>query len=164
MRDLSTPLFPTGSDSVAVSVPVPQKTSQDTAHGPSGKILIESLSASDMRLTVGQSKPAPVSVFPANATLPRYELTSSKPGVAQVTADGIRGAAEGSATITVHALDGSGKSTKFHVIVDALVKACVTLPCLCAAAKRTDPGGEGNGNGKGSGKGEEKPYSEDCPE
>jgi hypothetical protein len=163
MRDLSAPIFPTGSDSVAVSVPVPQKTGKDTSKGPVEKILIESLSASDLRLTVGQTKPASVLVLPSFATTPQYEMTSSKPGVAEVTAGGIRGAAEGSATITVRALDGSGKSTRFHVIVDALVKACVTLPCLCVAAKQGDKGDK-SGQGKGNGDVDEKAYTEGCPD
>jgi hypothetical protein len=78
MRDLSSPIFPTGSDSVAVVVqPIPQKTGKDTTQGPAGKILIETLTAADMRLTVGQTKKAPVTVLPASATSPLYELTSS---------------------------------------------------------------------------------------
>jgi hypothetical protein len=146
---------------VAVVTTNPQKSSQDTARGPVRTILIETLSASDLRLSVGQTKPAPVTVLPSLATSPLYEMTSSKPGVAQVTTDGIRGSAEGSATITVHALDGSDKTTKFHVIVDAIVKACITLPCLCAAAatKQGDPG-----EGKDKGKDGDKVESGECPD
>jgi hypothetical protein len=142
---------------VAITPTGTQKTGEDTAHRPVETILIETLSATDLRMDVGQTKPAPVAVRPSSATSPLYEMTSSNPGVAQVTPYGIRGAGAGSATITVHALDGSGKSTKFHVIVDAIVKACVSLPCLCVAAA-TKEGDKGEGKDKGT----EEEKSGDC--
>ncbi len=149
-RDFSAqlPSSPSDSGSVAVAKPVsPTQEKKDTVsiHVETGAILIESLSASDLRLTVGQTKPAPVSVLPADASSPLYEMTSSKPGVAEVTADGIHGSGAGSATVTVHALDGSGKTTHFHVIVDALLD-CLLIPCLCLG-KVAD---EGNGKDKGN--------------
>lgn len=161
-RDLSAPMYPTasndpgGSDSVAVAKPGPQVTAKDTARKPIETILIETLSATDLRMDVGQTKPAPVTVLPARATSPLYEMTSSNPSVAQVTPNGIRGAGAGSATITVHALDGSGKTTRFHVVVDAIVKACVSFPCLCVAvAMKTADNGEGKGKGQGGEKAEQ---------
>ncbi len=165
-RDLSAPMYPTGSngpsgsDSVAIAKPGPQVTAKDSARDPVEPILIETLSATDLRMELGETKPAPVTVLPARATSPLYELTSSNPAVAKVTPDGIRGAGAGSATITVHALDGSGKTTRFHVIVDAIAKACVSFPCLCiAAAMKTSDNGEGKDKGQGGQKAEE---SGDC--
>jgi len=151
-RDFSVqlPSSPSDSGSVAAAKPVsPTQEKKDTASiqvGTTG-ILIESLSATDLRLNVGQTKPAPVTVLPANASSPLYEMTSSKPGVAEVTADGIHGSGAGSATVTVHALDGSGKTTHFHVVVDAILDGCLLLPCLCLGKAA------GNGNGKDDGKG-----------
>ena len=150
-RDFSTPLMPTGPDTTAVVVPPgnpkpkpePTPAKPDTAPTKPKTILIESLSASDLRMNAGEIRPAPVAVLPANATSPLYELTSNNPEVAEVTAEGIRGAGEGSATITAHALDGSDKTTKFHVIVDAVFNICL-LPCVCLAAEM----GEGKGKGK----------------
>jgi hypothetical protein len=157
MRDLSAPIFPTGPDSAAIVKTGPQKTAKDTAHVPVITIRIESLSASDLRMDVGETKPAAITVLPLGATSPLYEMTSSKPGVAEVTPTGIRGAKAGSATITVHALDGSEKTTKFHVIVDAIADACVLLPCLCVVAAAKQGGtADGNGNGNGQGKSKEK--------
>jgi hypothetical protein len=155
-RDFSTSWLPAKSDSTAVAATKPgSQSSRDTASArkppdPSGDpaIPIESLSASDLRLKVGETKPAPVTVLPADASSPLYEMTSSKPGVAAVTADGIKGVGAGSATITVHALDGSEKTTKFHVIVDAVFDICL-LPCLCLGKKA--PKGDGGGDGKGKG-------------
>jgi hypothetical protein len=154
-RDFSTSWLPAKTDSTAVAATKPEsKSAKDTAstRKPSGppsdpEVPIESLSASDLRLKVGETKPAPVTVAPANASSPLYEMTSSKPSVAEVTADGIKGVGAGSATITVHALDGSEKTTKFHVIVDAVFEICL-LPCLCLGKKA--PKGDGD---KGKDKG-----------
>lgn len=162
-RDFSTPLLTAPSDSTAVPAQKPDtakpKPDPDPDPDPvvSRPVLIESLAAGDLRLTVGQTKPAPVTVLPANATSPLYEMTSSKPGVAEVTPDGIRGAGAGSATITVHALDGSEKTTKFHVVVDALFQICL-LPCLCLGKTAAD-----DGNGKDKDKGKEQDQADpDC--
>ena len=154
-RDFSSPWLPTpASDSGSVAASKPETPAKkDTLAVPVNtkpiSILIESLSASDLRMNVGDTKPAPVTVLPANATSPYYELTSSKPDVAAVTANGIHGAGAGSATITVHALDGSNKTTHFHVIVDAVLDGCLLLPCLCLG--KID--GKGNGKEKGNGDG-----------
>jgi hypothetical protein len=153
-RDFSAPWIPTSpSDSGSVVASKPETpVKKDTLVIPVNtkpvSILIESLSASDLRMNVGETKPAAVTVLPKNATSPHYEMTSSKPDVAAVTANGIRGAGAGSATITVHALDGSDKTTHFHVIVDAVVNGCLLLPCLCLGKI------DGNGNGKGKGNGD----------
>lgn len=152
-RDFSAqlPSSPSDSGSVAAAKPVsPTQEKKDTVsiHAGTSGILIESLSATDLRLSVGQTKPAPVTVLPANASSPLYEMTSSKPGVAEVTADGIHGSGAGSATVTVHALDGSGKTTHFHVVVDAILDGCLLIPCLCL--------GKAAGNGKDDGKGKDE--------
>lgn len=138
-RDYSTPWIATSpADSTATVVsqkPDSSKTKPDTGKPPvvvkPGPILIESLSAPDLRMNAGQTVAAQVTFLPPNATSPLYEMTSSKPEVAEVTADGIRGAGKGTATITVHALDGSNKTTRFHVIVDAVIDICILLPCFC---------------------------------
>jgi hypothetical protein len=137
-RDFSTPWIATSpADSTSTVVgqkPDSSQTKPDTSKPvvvKPGPILIESLSAPDLRMDEGETKPARVTVLPADATSPLYEMTSSKPEVAEVTADGIRGAGKGTATITVHALDGSNKTTRFHVIVDAVIDICLLLPCLC---------------------------------
>lgn len=160
-RDFSAALLtPSDSGSVAAAKPVSQpKPKQDTlsVHVTPSGILIESLSASDLRLTVGETKPAPVTVLPSNATSPLYEMTSSKPEVAEVTSDGIHGTGAGSATITVHALDGSGKTTKFHVIVDAVFEICL-LPCLCLGKSA----GKGDGKNKGKENGDGQASGDPC--
>ena len=144
-RDFSTPWIPTQPDSVAVVAQRPDTVDakphpvQDSLPVKPRAILIESLSASDLRLQVGEIHPAPVLVLPANATAPLYEMTSSRPGVAEVTPDGIRGAGKGTATLTVHALDGSEKTASFHVAVDAALDIC-RLSCQCTGA------GKGKGN------------------
>ncbi|MBW8886429.1 MAG: Ig-like domain-containing protein [Fibrobacteres bacterium] len=152
-RDFSSPWPSTPSDSgsVVAAKPVsPPKEKKDTVSIHVGTtILIESLSATDLRLSVGETKSAPVSVLPSNASSPLYEMTSSKPGVAEVTANGIHGSGAGSATITVHALDGSGKTTHFHVIVDAILDGCLLLPCLCLGKLAGDGKGKDKGNGDG---------------
>src|SRR3954464_10030008 len=101
-RDFSTSLPSTTSDSGSVAAakpvsPTPEKKDTVSINVGTSGILIESLSASDLRLSVGQTKPAPVTVLPANASSPLYEMTSSKPGVAEVTPDGIHGSGAGSA-------------------------------------------------------------------
>lgn len=153
-RDFSESLAATPSDSVSVAVAKPVSSPQAKKDSSSAKantpILIESLTASDLRMKVGETKPAPVTVLPSNATSPLYEMTSSKPGVAEANSDGIHGTGAGSATITVHALDGSGKTTRFHVIVDAIIEICL-LPCVCLG-KVTDKG-DGKGKGKDNGDG-----------
>jgi len=154
-RDFSAPWPSTPSDSgsVAVAKPVsPPKEKKDTVAiqvGTTG-ILIESLSATDLRLSVGETRPAPVTVLPANASSPLYEMTSSKPGIAEVTAQGIHGSGAGSATITVHTLDGSDKTTHFHVIVDALLDSCLLIPCLCLGKAAGKGNGKGDANGNGT--------------
>jgi len=154
---------PSDSGSVAVAKPVsPPQAKKDSSSNPvKSAILIESLSAADLRMKVGETKPAPVTVAPSNATSPLYEMTSSKPGVAEANSEGIHGTGAGSATITVHALDGSGKTTHFHVIVDAVVDSCLLLPCLCLGKlagkgngkgkEEESGGGDGNGTGTGDG-------------
>jgi hypothetical protein len=158
-RDFSSPWIPTSpSDSGSVVASKPETPAKkDTSAPPvitvSTSILIESLSASDLRMNAGETKPAAVTVSPTNATSPLYEMTSSKPKVAEVTAKGIHGAGAGSATITVHALDGSNKTTHFHVIVDAIVDGCLLLPCLCLGKIDGNGNGKGKGNGDGGGSG-----------
>lgn len=152
-RDFSSPWLPTpSSDSNSVVASKPETPSKkDTSVVPvitkPISILIESISASDLRMNVGDTKPAPVAVSPNNATSPLYEMTSSKPKVAEVTANGIHGTGAGSAVITVHTLDGSNKTTHFHVIVDAILDSCILIPCLCLDKLA------GKGNGKDDGKG-----------
>jgi hypothetical protein len=160
-RDFSAPWPSTPSDSGSVAVAKPVSTpteKKDTVaiHVGTTGILIETLSATDLRLSVGETKPAPVSVLPANASSPLYEMTSSKPGVAEVTAEGIHGSGAGSATVTVHALDGSGKTTHFHVVVDAILDSCLLIPCLCLGKVAGNGNGKGKGgnNGNGSGNGD----------
>lgn len=158
-RDFSSPWSPASpSDSGSVVASKPETpTKKDTLTVPvitkPISILIESLSASDLRLKVGETKPALVTVSPSNASSPLYEMTSNKPNVAAVTANGIHGAGAGSAIITVHTLDGSNKTAHFHVIVDAILDGCLLLPCLCLG--KIDGKGNGKGNGKESGSGNE---------
>ncbi len=63
-----------------------------------------------------------VSVEPADATDKRVSYASDNPAVAVVNADGcITAVGAGSCTITVKAMDGSGKKTSFTVYVEPLV-------------------------------------------
>jgi hypothetical protein len=93
----------------------------DTSHH--GVILVQSVSAPDLRLAVGETRPADVKLLPENATSRNYELSSQNGNVAVVRPSGIYGAGLGTAIVTVHALDGSDKIGQFQVtVVSAAVK------------------------------------------
>jgi hypothetical protein len=140
-RDYGTPWIPVAPrDSSIISV-----KPQDTSHPdikPPGPVLIASVTAADMRLNAGDTKAPAIKLSPDNATSPVYELTSSKPLVADVRAEGIHANLPGTATITVHTLDGSEKTAHFKVTVDAIIDVCLGL-CGCG-----DKGGEGNSDKK----------------
>jgi hypothetical protein len=97
--------------------PVADTSTPDTGGGK--PILVESISAPDLRLTVGEMRPAQVELLPVEATSRTYELSSRNGDVAVVKPGGIYAAGVGTASITVHALDGSGKTGEFRVIVNA---------------------------------------------
>ncbi len=147
-RDFGTPWTATGPDTTVVAVdpdPIhPDTADADTVVPPVVKpppVLIQSLYVPDLVVGLGETRPAAVQVRPSDATSPLYEMTSDKPGVAEVTPDGLRGKGLGTATVTVNALDGSGKSARFKVTVELIRIACVLDACAC--------GYDGKGNGKG---------------
>ncbi|MDB5047451.1 MAG: repeat containing lipoprotein [Fibrobacteres bacterium] len=90
--------------------------------GKSDPIPVESITAPDLRLSVGETRPAQVQLLPANATSRNYELSSQNGNVAVVRPGGIYAAGEGSTDIIVHALDGSDKLGRFKVTVVAAVR------------------------------------------
>ncbi|MBO4663013.1 MAG: CotH kinase family protein [Bacteroidaceae bacterium] len=62
--------------------------------------------------------------FPENVSIKKYLWTSSNPDVAIVYSDGnVYGVAEGEADITMTAMDGSGVSATYHVVVEGNIDA-----------------------------------------
>ncbi|HKP95309.1 MAG TPA: hypothetical protein VJ385_06085 [Fibrobacteria bacterium] len=97
---------------IAGAVPV------DTGGTGSGNaILVESISAPDLRLTVGETRQAQVKMLPENATSRNYEMSSQNGDVAVVRPGGIFAVGTGSTFIAMHALDGSDKEGRFKVTV-----------------------------------------------
>jgi hypothetical protein len=90
--------------------------------GKPGPIMVESISAPDFKLSVGETRPAQVQLLPDNATSRNYELSSRNGNVALVRPEGIFAVGEGSTIIAMHALDGSDKRGQFQVTVVAAVK------------------------------------------
>ncbi len=124
-RDYATPWLPTAPrDSIHV---VGNLIPKDSTHviKPPDPVLITGVSAPDMRLAIGETKLAAVNLDPVNATSPVYEMTSSKPVVAEVRPEGIHANLPGTATITVHTLDGSEKIARFKVTVDPNLVVCL---------------------------------------
>lgn len=135
-REFDSPLLSPSKTPVDTSPPAVIVGTTDTAKPvvviPPKPVLIQSFVVEDLRLNAGTTKEAVVKALPADATSPRWEMSSGKPSVAEVRADGIYGKSAGTATITIQALDGSGKTARFQVIVDALLPGiCVLSPCLC---------------------------------
>jgi hypothetical protein len=85
--------------------------------GPGSGILVESISAPDMRLTVGETEQAEVELLPSNSSSRNYEMSSQDGEVAVVRPGGIFAAGVGTTHIIIHALDGSDKVGKFKVTV-----------------------------------------------
>ena len=74
------------------------------------------LSSSSMKVKVGTTATLTAKIKPSNATYKKLSFVSSNPKVATVTAKGIvKVIDEGSAKITVSALDGSGKKASCNV-------------------------------------------------
>jgi hypothetical protein len=94
----------------------------DTSNPVTGPIPVESITAPDMKLSVGETRPAQVQLLPLNATSRNYELSSQNGNVAVVRPGGIYAAGEGTTMITVHALDGSDKLGRFQVTVVSAVR------------------------------------------
>lgn len=152
-RDFATPWSANGPDTTLVSVdPGKPDPGPDTAGtGPDSQppvvkpppVLIRSLSAPDLRLGLGETRPLTVTVLPPDATSPLYEATSGDPDVAEVTPDGVRGKSLGSATVTLNALDGSGKTSRLKVTVELIRLPCLLGSCDCGYGEK------GKGKGKG---------------
>jgi hypothetical protein len=98
------------------------KPGGDTGKPKPGVVLVESISAPDMRMTMGETRQAQVQLLPINVTSRNYELSSQNGSVAVVRPSGIHASGEGTTLITVHALDGSDKQGQFRVTVVAAVK------------------------------------------
>lgn len=134
-RDFENPLLASTTakpDTIAPTVTVgTTDTAKPVVVIPARPVAIESFTAPDMRLDAGQTVPAAVTVLPANATSPLYEMISNKPGIAEIRAEGVYGKSAGTATIAIRALDGSGKTGRFLATVDAIPILCVLSPCLC---------------------------------
>jgi hypothetical protein len=133
-RDFESPLLsPVRTDSVAPIITIgTTDTAQSVVVIPPAPVLIESFAAEEMRFEAGKTMSPAISVLPANATSPIYEMISGKPSVAEVRAEGIYGKAAGTATISIKALDGSGRTGAFKVTVDEAPPAiCLLSPCLC---------------------------------
>ena len=82
---------------------------------------ITSISASNIIVNKGKTKTINYMVSPADAAFKKVSYTSSNTGIATVSSSGIvRGVAEGSTTITLRALDGSGKTKTINVNVTNL--------------------------------------------
>lgn len=95
------------------------KPGGDTSKPKPGIVLVESISAPDMRLLVGETRQAQVQLLPANVTSRNYELSSQNGAVAVVRPSGIYASGLGTTLITVHALDGSDKLGQFRITVVA---------------------------------------------
>ncbi|MDQ2999998.1 MAG: hypothetical protein M3Y08_01865 [Fibrobacterota bacterium] len=91
----------------------------DTGKSKPGIVLVESISAPDMRMSVGETRQAQVQFLPAHVTSRNYELSSQKGSVAVVRPSGIYASGLGTTLITVHALDGSDKLGQFRITVVA---------------------------------------------
>ena len=150
-RDYDTPWIATApGDSITVSkgvkpVIVPKDTTPIVIKPPD-PILITAVTAADMRLLMGETSQAVVGLAPDNATSPVYEMTSSRPAVAEVRPEGIHGILPGTATITVHTLDGSEKIARFKVTVDPIIDVCLGL-CGCDGEGKPKTKGKDCGDG-----------------
>ena len=89
-------------------------------------ILVESITASDITMFVGDQVTINPTVLPAEASqVVTYE--SATPTIASVTDAGVvTGVAAGSTTITIAATDGSGISTTINVTVNPIVVTGIT--------------------------------------
>ena len=82
---------------------------------------ITSITATDVTVNKGKTKVINYSVSPADAVFKKVSFTSSKTSVATVTSDGtVKGVAEGTTTIKLTAMDGSGKTKTINVNVTNL--------------------------------------------
>jgi uncharacterized protein YjdB len=83
--------------------------------------LVESITASDVTVLVGETATITPTVLPADATNPAVTYTSGDDAIATVTAGGVvTGVAPGNTTITIAATDGSNVSTTINVTVNGI--------------------------------------------
>lgn len=83
--------------------------------------MITSIVASNITVNKNKTKTINYTVLPADAAFKKVSFTSSKTSIATVTSDGVvKGVAEGSTTIKLDALDGSGKTKSITVNVTNL--------------------------------------------
>jgi Predicted beta-xylosidase len=105
------------------------------------EIPVESVSVTpaDVSVKVGETTPLIASFEPVNASNQQVTWTSSKPGVAVVSADGVvKGLTTGSATITVTTLDG-GKTAAAEVTVTAGTTFTNPIVPVSSSAGSADP-------------------------
>lgn len=82
---------------------------------------ITSISANDVTVNKNKTKTINYTVSPADAVFKRVSYTSTKASIAKVSSEGVvTGVAEGSTTIKLTALDGSGKTKTINVKVTNL--------------------------------------------
>ena len=82
---------------------------------------VESITASDVNMLIGETATITPTVLPADATNPVVTYTSADDAIATVDANGlVTGVAAGTTTITIAATDGSGVSTTINVTVTGI--------------------------------------------
>ncbi|WP_168735946.1 family 43 glycosylhydrolase [Cohnella fermenti] len=145
----------TGGDKLAVTVEYVHATGAASLHlswsgpGMAKQVMLPVFTAipvdsvtvtpSEVSVKVGETKPLIASFVPANASNQQATWTSSKPGVAVVSADGVvKGLAVGTATITITTADGGKTATAEVTVTEGTTFTNPIVP-VSSSAGSADP-------------------------